>query len=129
MAVRIEKSLCTVLRETHKRQVEETMDTLAEGRRACTNARNELVRKNPQPRYGLLLRPTLAPRTPPTAPQTNGRIRTTTSKTGMIAPMFRRSSGVEGNLTPLRPLTSPDPSSTPPPPETSRPLAPAGPPG
>ncbi len=31
MAVRIEKILCTVLHEAHERQVEETMDTLAEG--------------------------------------------------------------------------------------------------
>ncbi len=31
MAVRIEKIICTVLREAHKRQIEETMDTLAEG--------------------------------------------------------------------------------------------------
>jgi hypothetical protein len=31
MAVRIEKILCTVLREAHKRQMEKTMDTLAEG--------------------------------------------------------------------------------------------------
>jgi phage tail sheath protein FI len=31
MAVRIEKILCTVLQEVHKRQVDETMDTLAEG--------------------------------------------------------------------------------------------------
>ncbi len=31
MAVRIEKILCTVLHEAHQRQVEETMDTLAEG--------------------------------------------------------------------------------------------------
>ncbi len=31
MAVRIEKILCTVLHEAHKRQVEETMDTLSEG--------------------------------------------------------------------------------------------------
>ncbi|MDQ3969510.1 MAG: hypothetical protein M3275_14090 [Thermoproteota archaeon] len=30
MAVRIEKILCTVLHEAHKRQVEETMDTLSE---------------------------------------------------------------------------------------------------
>ena len=30
MAVRIEKNLCTVLHETHKRQVEETMETLSE---------------------------------------------------------------------------------------------------
>src|SRR5215211_3835379 len=31
MAVRIEKIICTVLDEAHKRQVEETMDTLSEG--------------------------------------------------------------------------------------------------
>ena len=31
MAVRIEKIVATVLDEAHKRQVEETMDTLAEG--------------------------------------------------------------------------------------------------
>jgi hypothetical protein len=31
MAVSIEKILCTVLHEAHERQVEETMDTLAEG--------------------------------------------------------------------------------------------------
>ena len=31
MAVRIEKLLCTILHEAHERQVEETMDTLAEG--------------------------------------------------------------------------------------------------
>ena len=31
MAVRIGKILCTVLREAHERQVEEAMDTLAEG--------------------------------------------------------------------------------------------------
>jgi hypothetical protein len=31
MTVRIEKILCTVLQETHERQVEETMDTLSEG--------------------------------------------------------------------------------------------------
>ena len=31
MAVRIEKILCTVLHEAHRRQVEETMDTLSEG--------------------------------------------------------------------------------------------------
>ena len=31
MAVRIEKILCTVLQEVHKRQVDETMETLAEG--------------------------------------------------------------------------------------------------
>ncbi|MDQ4002004.1 MAG: hypothetical protein M3283_13640 [Actinomycetota bacterium] len=30
MAVRIEKILCTVLHEAHERQVEETMDVLAE---------------------------------------------------------------------------------------------------
>jgi hypothetical protein len=31
MAVRIEKIVCTVLHEAHRRQVEETMETLAEG--------------------------------------------------------------------------------------------------
>ena len=31
MAVRIEKIIVTVLDETHKRQVEEVMETLAEG--------------------------------------------------------------------------------------------------
>jgi hypothetical protein len=31
MAVRIEKILATVLHEAHMQQVEETMDTLAEG--------------------------------------------------------------------------------------------------
>jgi hypothetical protein len=31
MVVRTEKILCTVLQETHERQVEETMDTLSEG--------------------------------------------------------------------------------------------------
>ena len=31
IAVRIEKILCTVLDEAHKGQVEETMETLAEG--------------------------------------------------------------------------------------------------
>jgi hypothetical protein len=31
MEVRIEKILCTVLHEAHQRQVEETVDTLAEG--------------------------------------------------------------------------------------------------
>lgn len=31
MAVRMEKILCTVLHETHGRQVEETMETLSEG--------------------------------------------------------------------------------------------------
>ena len=31
MAVRIVKLLCTILHEAHKWQVEETMDTLAEG--------------------------------------------------------------------------------------------------
>ena len=31
MAVRIEKILCTVLHEAHRRQVEEAMETLAEG--------------------------------------------------------------------------------------------------
>jgi hypothetical protein len=31
MAVRIEKILCVVLDEAHKRQVEETTDTLSEG--------------------------------------------------------------------------------------------------
>ncbi len=31
MAVRIEKILCTVLHQAHERQVEENMDTLAEG--------------------------------------------------------------------------------------------------
>ena len=31
MAVRIEKIICTALHEAHRRQVEETMDTLAEG--------------------------------------------------------------------------------------------------
>jgi hypothetical protein len=31
MAVRTEKILCTVLHEAHKRQVEKTMETLAEG--------------------------------------------------------------------------------------------------
>ncbi len=31
MAVRIEKIVCALLHEAHKRQVEETMDTLAEG--------------------------------------------------------------------------------------------------
>ena len=30
MAVRIEKILCTVLHETHKRHVKETMETLSE---------------------------------------------------------------------------------------------------
>ena len=32
MAVRIEKIICTVLVEAHKRQVEEAMETLQEGR-------------------------------------------------------------------------------------------------
>jgi hypothetical protein len=31
MAVRIEKIICTVLDEVHGRQIEEAMDTLAEG--------------------------------------------------------------------------------------------------
>ena len=31
MAVKIEKIHCTVLQEVHKRQVDETMETLAEG--------------------------------------------------------------------------------------------------
>jgi hypothetical protein len=31
MAVRIEKILCTVLHEAHEAQVEEAVDTLAEG--------------------------------------------------------------------------------------------------
>ncbi len=31
MAVRIEKILCTVLHEAHRRQVEEAMETLEEG--------------------------------------------------------------------------------------------------
>jgi hypothetical protein len=31
MAVRIEQIVCTVLHEVHRRQVEETMDTLSEG--------------------------------------------------------------------------------------------------
>jgi hypothetical protein len=31
MAVRIEKILCTVIHEAHERQIEKTMDTLAEG--------------------------------------------------------------------------------------------------
>ena len=31
MAVRIEKIICTVLHEAHKRQVEKTMETLSEG--------------------------------------------------------------------------------------------------
>ena len=31
MAVRIEKIICTVLHQAHKRQVEETMETLSEG--------------------------------------------------------------------------------------------------
>jgi hypothetical protein len=31
MAVKIEKILCTVLDEAHKRQVEETTETLSEG--------------------------------------------------------------------------------------------------
>ena len=31
MAVRIEKIICTVLHEAHKRQVEEAMETLSEG--------------------------------------------------------------------------------------------------
>ncbi len=31
MWVRMEKIMCAVLREAHERQVEETMDTLAEG--------------------------------------------------------------------------------------------------
>ncbi len=31
VAVRIEKALCTVLHEAHKRQVEEVMDVLSEG--------------------------------------------------------------------------------------------------
>jgi hypothetical protein len=31
MAVRVEKILCTVLDEAHKRQVEEAVDTLSEG--------------------------------------------------------------------------------------------------
>ena len=31
MAVRIEKIICAVLHQAHERQVEETMDTLAEG--------------------------------------------------------------------------------------------------
>jgi len=31
MAVRIEKTIATVLDEAHKRQVEEVMDTLSEG--------------------------------------------------------------------------------------------------
>jgi hypothetical protein len=35
--VRIEKILCAVLHEAHKRQIEETMEALAEGRKACTN--------------------------------------------------------------------------------------------
>lgn len=36
MAVRIEKIIATALHEAHKRQVEEVIDTLEEGRRACT---------------------------------------------------------------------------------------------
>jgi hypothetical protein len=36
MAVRIEKILCTVLYEVHERQVEETMDTPAEGPEGST---------------------------------------------------------------------------------------------
>ena len=31
MVVRIEKIVCTILHEAHKRQVEETIDTLSEG--------------------------------------------------------------------------------------------------
>jgi hypothetical protein len=31
MAVRVEKILCAVLHDTHKQQVEETMETLSEG--------------------------------------------------------------------------------------------------
>lgn len=31
MAVRIEKTLCTVVHEAHERQVEETIDILTEG--------------------------------------------------------------------------------------------------
>ena len=31
MALRIEKILCTVLHETHRRQIEETMKTLEKG--------------------------------------------------------------------------------------------------
>jgi hypothetical protein len=31
MAVRIEKILCTVLNEAHRRQVDEALDTLGEG--------------------------------------------------------------------------------------------------
>ncbi len=35
MAVRIEKILCTVLQEAQRRQVDETVDTLAEGPEGC----------------------------------------------------------------------------------------------
>ncbi|MDQ4000860.1 MAG: hypothetical protein M3283_07650 [Actinomycetota bacterium] len=37
-AVRIEKLLCPVLHEAHEQQVEETTNTLAEGRSASTRA-------------------------------------------------------------------------------------------
>jgi hypothetical protein len=39
MAVRIEKILCTVLHEAHRRQVEETMETLAGGPEGCYESR------------------------------------------------------------------------------------------
>ncbi len=39
MAVRIEKILCTVLDEAHKRQVEETTETLSEGPEAFYRSR------------------------------------------------------------------------------------------
>ena len=38
IAVRIEKILSTVLQEVHKRQVEETTETLSEGRKSFTVA-------------------------------------------------------------------------------------------
>ena len=41
MAVRIEKILCTGLHEAHKRQVEETMDTLSEGSEGFYGTRSD----------------------------------------------------------------------------------------
>ena len=39
MTVRIEKIICTVLHEAHRRQVEETMETLAGGPEGCYDSR------------------------------------------------------------------------------------------
>jgi hypothetical protein len=49
MAVRIELILYTLLNESHKRQVQEVIDTLQEGRRACIGIRLASIRAESTP--------------------------------------------------------------------------------